>query len=351
MAGRRDRPYVDLAELGQQAGPMHYVIIGAGAVGGTIGGRLHQHGHRVTLVARGAHLDAMRNKGLRLATPDGEYTLDAPVAADPTEVTLTPESVLVLTVKSQDTAEALASWVDAPVRGGGTAGERLPLLCAQNGVANERAALRLFDRVYGVCVWLPATYLEPGTVLAQGHPCSGMLQIGRCPAGVADDTGDDTAAEIAAEIAASQLASRVRADVMRWKYGKLLANLGNGIGALVGIRDEELMARVRAEGTAALDAAGIAYTSRDEEIAERGELITIKPVAGQARGGSSTWQSLARGTGTVEVDYLNGEVVLLGREHGVATPVNLLVQQLVRRAARDGLGPGHMTADALRAML
>jgi 2-dehydropantoate 2-reductase len=326
---------------------MHYVIIGAGAVGGTIGGRLHQHGHRVTLVARGAHLEAMRDKGLRLATPDGEHTLEVPVAADPSEVDLTSDSVLVLTVKSQHTVATLAAWVDAPVRGGGTAGERLPLLCAQNGVANERAALRLFARVYGVCVWLPATFLEPGTVVAQGHPYSGMLHLGRYPAG----DPDGVLAQAAADIAASQLAARVRTDVMRWKYGKLLGNLGNGVGALLGARDAELVARLREEGAAVLAASGTAHTSRDEEIAERGDLVNVRPVAGRPRSGSSTWQSLARGTGSVEVDYLNGEVVLLGREHGMATPANLAVQQLVRRAAHQRLTPGRTSVEEIHALI
>jgi 2-dehydropantoate 2-reductase len=140
---------------------MRYVIIGAGAVGGTIGARLHQAGHDVTLVARGDHLQTIRARGLTLTTPDGEHTARVPAVADPGELILEADSVLVLAVKSQDTHAAIWGWVDAPVRGGGTAGERLPLLTAQNGVANERAALRLFARVYPVCVWLPATFLEP----------------------------------------------------------------------------------------------------------------------------------------------------------------------------------------------
>jgi hypothetical protein len=53
--------------------------------------------------------------------------------------------------------------------GGGTAGERLPLVCAQNGVAGERMALRRFRRVYGMCVWLPSTFLRPGHVAARNR--------------------------------------------------------------------------------------------------------------------------------------------------------------------------------------
>lgn len=330
---------------------MHYVIIGAGAVGGTLGGRLYQHGHRVTLVARGAHLSALQERGLRLATPEGEYVLDLPAVAGPTELVLEPDCVLVLATKTQDTRAAVETWADAPVRGGGVAGDRLPVVCAQNGVANERFALRLFPRVYPACVWLPATYLIAGTVLAEGYPRSGILHLGRYPEGL-----DETVTRIAADLTAGGFETRLRADVMRWKYGKLLANLGNGLDALFGpavLRsgDGDLAARLRAEGVAVLAAAGIAHTSPREEAADRGDRVQVRPVAGRSRAGGSTWQSLARGTGSAEVDYLNGEIVLLGREHGVPAPVNLAVHRAVRQAVRAGLPPGRFPLDEFRSLL
>ncbi|AVT36735.1 ketopantoate reductase family protein [Plantactinospora sp. BB1] len=328
---------------------MRYVIIGAGAVGGTIGVRLGEAGRDVTLVARGAHLAAIRAHGLTLNTPDGEYVGRLPAIGDPAtdrvDQPLTSDTVLVLTVKSQDTEAALRSWADLPVQGGGTAAERLPLLTAQNGVANERAAARLFDRVYPVCVWLPATHLEPGRVVASGHPYSGMLHLGAFPHG-----SDDLARRIGADLAAARFLAPVRDDVMRWKYGKLLRNLGNGVQALFGLsvggtasgaddrraaRAAELLAAVLAEGEAVLDAAGIGYTSRAEEADERGDRVEAVPVAGQPRQGGSTWQSLARDAGSVETDYLNGEIVLLGRLHGVPTPANAAVQRAMRRAVRE----------------
>jgi 2-dehydropantoate 2-reductase len=325
---------------------MHYVIIGAGAVGGAIGGKLHQHGHQVTLVTRGPHLAAVQEHGLLLATPDGEERLGVPAVAGPDEVELAPDSVLVLAMKSQDTPAALAAWADAPVRGGGVAADRLPVLCAQNGVANERVALRRFARVYGVCLWLPATFLEPGTVIAAGYPRTGMLHIGRFPDGV-----DATAERVAADLSASGFLTRVRPDVMRWKYGKLLANLSNGPGALFGSADG-WYGRVRDEGIAALAAAGIAHTTREEEAADRGDQVRMQPeVNGRERGGSSTWQSLARKTGSVEVDYLNGEIVLLGREYGVPTPVNLAVQRAMHQAVRAGTAPGGFPVDEFHALL
>ncbi|MEU8327177.1 2-dehydropantoate 2-reductase N-terminal domain-containing protein [Micromonospora sp. NPDC048839] len=321
---------------------MRYVIIGAGAVGGTIGVRLAQADRDVTVVARGAHLDAIRAHGLTLRQPDGEVTARLAAVDRPTDQPLPADTVLILTVKSQDTAGALAAWVDAPVVGGGTAGERLPLVTAQNGVANERAALRLFADVHPVCVWLPATHLDPGVVVANGYPHPGMLHIGRCPEGA-----DDTDRAIAAGFVAP-----VREDVLRWKYGKLLSNLGNGLQALLG-RDipEALAERVRAEGVAALAAAGIAHTSPPEEKAERGDLVQQRPVDGEGRSGGSTWQSLARGTGSTEVDHLNGEIALLGRLHGVPTPANVAVQRAVRRAVRERIAAGAFPLAELEKMI
>ncbi|MEW2376340.1 2-dehydropantoate 2-reductase N-terminal domain-containing protein [Micromonospora sp. NPDC047812] len=326
---------------------MRYVIIGAGAVGGTIGVRLGQAGHDVTLVARGAHLDTIRRRGLTLRQPDGETTWRGPATDGPDDRPLPDDTALVLTVKSQDTEAALAAWADAPVAGGGTAAERLPLFTAQNGVANERAALRLFADVHGVCVWLPATHLEPGVVVANGHPHPGMLHLGRYPSGA--DATDDA---VAADLTAAGFVAPVRADVLRWKYGKLLANLGNGLQALLG-RDvpDDLRQRVRAEGVAVLAAAGIAHTTPEEEKAERGDLVDHRPVDGEERAGGSTWQSLARGAGSAETDHLNGEIVLLGRLHGVPTPANAAVQLAVRRALRGRIPAGGFDVTELAKMI
>ena len=72
-----------------------------------------------------------------------------------------------------------------------------------------------------------------------------------------------------------------------------------------------------------------------------------RPADGADRVGSSTWQSLLRQTGTTEVDYLNGEIVLLGRLHGVPTPANALLQATIRRMAVEAVAPGTLAADEL----
>ena len=88
-----------------------------------------------------------------------------------------------------------------------------------------------------------------------------------------------------------------------------------------------------------LAAAGIEYVDDAEYNARHNRLITMRPVPGQPRAGGSSWQSLARGAGAIEADQLNGEVVLLGRLHGVATPVNELLRRLAVADARAGAPP------------
>ncbi|WP_159623289.1 ketopantoate reductase family protein [Ruania rhizosphaerae] len=330
---------------------MRYVVIGAGAVGGTIGGQLYADGHDVVLVARGEHGRVMASDGLRLLTPDGSSTLHPRVVNGPEELIrddggLSEDDVLVLAVKGQDTAAALRAWADVPVVSGGTAAHRLPLLCAQNGVANEPAAARVFSHVHGVCVWLPATHLRAGVVVAEGVPYRGVLHLGRYPEGT-----DDTDLAVAADLEASEFLAPVREDVMRWKYAKLLSNLANAVEALVGSlagdQAQEIARQARAEAEAALAAAGIGFASPEEEQAQ--ERARLGEVPGHQRGGGSSWQSLQRGTGSIEVDYLNGEIVTLGRAYQVQTPVNAALVGLAHRAAREGFGPGAFSVTQIRA--
>ncbi|MFE6646255.1 ketopantoate reductase family protein [Nocardioides sp. NPDC057772] len=304
---------------------MRYVIFGAGAVGGVVGGLLHRAGLTVTLVARGEHLRAIQDTGLRLDTPDGVLTLDVAAVADASQVSWTEDTVVLLSVKSQQTEAALEDLA-------AYAPPSTPVVALQNGVANEPRILRRFARTYAIHVVLPATFLTPGTVVQDSGDKPGILDIGRYPSGI-----DETAVAIANDLVEAGFLSEPRADIMAWKHRKLLNNLGNGINAAIapGPSDEEIYARCLAEAEAALAAAGISVVTSDQDRIRRADHITRRG----RRNHSSTWQSLARGSG-VEIDYLAGEIVLLGRLHGVQTPVNEAVQRAVHDIARTSAEPG-----------
>jgi 2-dehydropantoate 2-reductase len=333
---------------------MRYVVYGAGGVGGAIGGRLFESGADVTLVARGAHHDVLRDRGLTLVSGEESVTLPIPVVAHPADAALAPGDVVILAMKSQGTGEAVRTLADC-------APHDIHIACAQNGVENERVALRSFANVYGIYVLLPAVHLQPGEVVAYASPVTGVLDVGRYPGGV-----DEAATGMAEAFSAATFASLARPDVMRWKYAKLIDNLFNAIEAVCGavpprVTEEledaeraalaELGRRVRAEGVAALAAAGVDVASRDEVRARRADRMASSPVQGAAPHRSSTWQSLAAGSGSVETDYLTGEVVMLGRLHGVPTPANALLQALANRAAAGTQPPGGVPATDVVARL
>jgi 2-dehydropantoate 2-reductase len=317
---------------------VRFLVYGAGAVGGVVGARLHQAGHDVTLVARGEHARVMRESGLRLESPTGTETLPVPVLAPDRLSEFPGRAIVLLAVKSQDTAPALrdlsaAGVVDA-------------LVCLQNGVDNERMALRTFDDVYGVCVMLPAAHQEPGVVTTHASPITGILDLGRYPSGL-----DQRAVDLAAVLGDATFLSEPRADIMRWKYRKLVMNLGNAVQALCGRvgDDDPVVQRLEREAAACFEAAGVDVLSEAEDRARRADHIQRRPVAGRPRSGGSSYQSLERGQGTIETDYLNGEICLLGRRYGVPTPANAAVQRLANQAARERWAPGRLEAAELAA--
>lgn len=320
---------------------MRFIVLGAGAIGGVVGGRLYQYGHDVVLVARGEHGGAIRADGLILASASGVLCLPVPVVDGPKDVEWEEDDIVLLAVQSQDTETALCSLAVAP--------PSVRVVCMQNGVANEPAAFRRFESVYGVCVMCPASRLQPGVVVASSSPVTALLDVGCYPSGV-----DGIARALAQAFSASTMESVPRPDIMRWKYAKLLRNLGNSIDAICGPghRGTELARRAVEEGEAALMAAGIDFVSSREETERRaGRLRPGDDVSGYPRGGGSSWQSLARRQGTIEADFLNGEIVLLGRQFGVPTPVNELLRRLANQMATDRAEPGTMTPDHVLGLL
>ena len=173
----------------------------------------------------------------------GEARASFRCVADPCEIDLRPDDAILLTMKTQDTVAALDRLRDAGVRD-------QPIFCVQNGVSNERFALRRFANVHGVTVMMPATFMTPGEVAAFSAPRHGMFDIGRYPEG--QDAADDALAEA---LEAANIAAFVTPTVMESKYGKLLLNLRNVVEAALG-RDADqgrFPKLLRAEAEAVLD--------------------------------------------------------------------------------------------------
>jgi 2-dehydropantoate 2-reductase len=321
---------------------MRFIIYGAGGIGSGIGGHLWRTGHDTILIGRSGHVGRIQAAGLRLRTGTEEHQLRVPAVTHPREIRFRSDDVVLLTMKSHDTDAALRELRAA----GGDAWD-LPIFCAQNGIANEPIAARTFRRVYGVLIVIPAIFLEDGIVYNPIRGNSGMIDIGLYPRGA-----DETAAQVATALQEATYEARVHPEVMAPKARKLLGNLGNALGAITDGRGDAgpYLAEVRREGERCLEAEGHPVESEasfhERCHARRGE--TAMPEGRRNLG--SSWQSLMRRQGSIETDYLNGEIVFLGRKHGIPTPFNALLQQVANAMASARELPGKYSAEELFAM-
>lgn len=169
---------------------MRIAVFGAGGVGAYVGGRLAANGADVQLVARGAHLDAIRERGLRVESIAGDFRVDVSATAEPAEIGVC--DVVLLCVKSYDT-ESVAEQI-VPLLGSESA-----VLSLQNGVDNEEKLARVAgaDRVLGGVAYVFATIKEPGMIahvdgpgaIAFGELDGGLSERARLLAGACNDAG------------------------------------------------------------------------------------------------------------------------------------------------------------------
>jgi|TARA_B100002003_G_C14111485_1_gene534586 2-dehydropantoate 2-reductase len=320
---------------------MRYIIYGAGAIGGTIGARLFQKGQDVILIARGQHLQAIQANGLILEDPHESVTLSIKAVGHPAKIGFREDDVVFLSMKSQHTLSALEDLREA-------AGVNVPVICCQNGVANERMASRRFDRVYAMVVILPASHLEPGIVQHESQTIGGVLDAGVFPEGT-----DQLIEQVCIDLRDANISAYPDAKVMRQKYAKMLNNLGNSLQAVsdAGADARDIARQMVHEALECYRVANIDCASREEVQARRADLLQMGQISGRNRGGGSSWQSIMRGTGSIEADYLNGEIVQLGKLYGVATPANKTLQQLGNQVAREKAKVGTIPLDVIRTMI
>ncbi|WP_045878124.1 rhodanese-like domain-containing protein [Pseudofrankia sp. DC12] len=326
-----------------------YVIVGSGAVGVTLAAELRWAGREVVLVGRGRQLELLRAGQVRYFNPDGSWALDVPAAGGPDEVGLALGDVLVLATKAQQADEVLAEWARQPVAGGAwRAGEVLPVLTVQNGLEAERAALRRFATVVGSVVWVPSTYVADGEVSNPAGPARGVFWLGTYP----DGPASAAALEITDDLVAAGFEAQLVTDLSRWKAAKLLGSATFALDALYapGPRRERAARLVQDEARAVLAAAGYDPADVAPESTLRLDRFAFRPIEGHERGGSSTWQSLARSR-DAETDFLNGEIALLARLAGRRAPVNAAVAARVQRAVAERTPPGSLPADDLAQVL
>jgi 2-dehydropantoate 2-reductase len=325
---------------------MRFIVYGAGGIGSAIGGHLFRQGYEVALVGNSSHMEAIKATGLKLVTGDATYVLKIPSFKTASELApFQADDIVLLCAKSQHTVKCLSQ-----LRAAG-APRSLAIFCVQNSLVNEPLATRFFDKVYGVMIMIPAIFMTPGEVI---HPIirrNGVIEIGCYPCGT-----DALCESVADAVRQAGFSSNVLDEVMVSKAGKCLGNLGNAFDAITDGQSDEVgfMEETRREAIRVWEAAGIAYEPRDE-FEKR-----IRPLHGERKipdgyenlsKHSSSWQSLARGTGNIEAEQINGDVVKLGRALGIETRHNELLWRIAEEMAQLGDQPGKYSPAELKQMI
>ena len=292
---------------------MKIAVMGAGAVGCYFGGLLAQAGHEVTLIARPAHVQAIRSHGLRMETLsfNGCVPLKASTEADAVQGA---ECVLVC-VKSSDSTSAAQAMLPhlAPAAA---------VFSLQNGVDNaERLQAVLQRPVVPAVVYVATEMAGPGHVRHHGR---GELVLAPAPASTA----------LASALVAAGVPVQMSDNVAGALWAKLVLNCAyNALSALTGlpygpiVHNPELdtaatMADIVRECQAVAEASGIVLPGTLLQ-----DVLDLAATMPAQR--SSTAQDLARGKRS-EIDHLNGFIVRRGEALGIATPTNRLLHTLVR---------------------
>jgi 2-dehydropantoate 2-reductase len=298
---------------------MRIAIVGSGGVGGYFGGRLAAAGADVAFLARGAHLDALRARGLRILSPKGDVDLPRVRAfADTREIG--PVDVVLFAVKLYDVESALPSL--APLIGAATV--VVPL---QNGVDAASLVERAVGRAHtagGTC-YVAAVIAEPGVIrhTAMDHLFFGELDRVRSarlaalheacrPAGFQATLSDDIMFDVWTKFVRLSVLSGMTA-VTRSPVGVLRDD--PDLWAMLKDAVREAMAVAQAKGIA------VAPTTVEDVAAA---YAALPP---QAK--SSMLEDLERGR-RLELPWLSGAVVRIGRDLGVPTPTHAFINAVLK---------------------
>lgn len=321
------------------------VIIGAGAVGAGTAAELALRDRPHLLVGRGEQIRHLTERGLKYRRPEGVRQVQLSTCDGISNVQLRAGDVLVIATKTQHVAQVAEQLAWQPVEGGSTASE-LPVLTLQNGMASEPILLRYFAHVYGGSILIPASYTTTGEVISGAAPKIASFVMGRAPRGL-----DETAQEIAEHLREIDWLVQLDENVIRWKALKLLHSVKNGLELLDLSKEhsQQLGHALVHEAKETLSAAAIPVAENSERTEDM-SLFQVDSSSGYQPGQQSTWQSYARGA-SPEVDYLNGEIVQLGRLHAVPTPVNAALQRVLGVAWLQRQTPGQIDAGPVLAAL
>jgi 2-dehydropantoate 2-reductase len=300
---------------------MRISIFGTGAVGAYFGGRLAEAGEPVAFVARGEALRVLRERGLRVASPEGDFTVH-PVHASDNLATLPPSDAILLAVKAWQVPDAARAI--APALGPDTF--VVPL---QNGVeaAAQLAATLGPARVLGGLCRIIAWVEAPGVVRHEG--AEPYIGFGELAGGLSPRTRSLQGALSRCHGVTAEALEDIEAELWRkFLFISSVSGLGAVTRAPIGVlrrrpETRELLERAMQEVLAVARARGVALP--DDAVDETLRFTDSLPEEGT----TSMQRDIIAGRPS-ELEAQNGAVVRLGRETGVATPVHDFVYRTLR---------------------
>ncbi len=299
---------------------MRIAVVGAGGTGGYFGGLLARAGEDVAFIARGAHLDALRTRGLAVESSlAGRFTVPVQATDDPGGIG--PVDLILFCVKTYDTDAAAAS-VRPLIQ------PETMLLSLQNGVDNEERIARLLRHPSGMgaVAYVVSAIKAPGLVAQTAGP--GKIVLGELGGGESARTE-----RLRDVLQRAGIAAEVHPDIRAVLWQKFLFICAfSGVTALTRLPIGTVLAdpatRALFRGTseeveAIARAIGIGLPDDCVEQA----LATASAVEPWGRG--SLYGDLAGGR-RLELEGLNGEVVRRGGELGIETPLNFAIYAALR---------------------
>jgi 2-dehydropantoate 2-reductase len=291
----------------------HVVVFGAGAIGSLYAAKIASR-HDTTLVARADHVAAIEREGLRVV---GHEQFTRRLRAVTLPDAIAPRTLILLTTKVNGNRAAGAAIADM-LR------PDTVIVCVQNGLNGERIVrAAIGDRclVLRAVTQFGAIFREPGVV---DYKVKGSTLLEASP----------RSAAVAALLTDCGLDGSVSDDIRRDVWQKLIFNcvinpitsiIGSDVGTIADPRLDPLKRLVIDECLAVARADGVAF---DIDF-----VAALAETYGPSRNTSSMRQDLLKGRPT-EVDHMNGAVAALGREHGIACPVNAALVAIIKAMER-----------------
>ena len=291
---------------------MRIAVLGAGGVGGYYGGALARAGHDVTFLARGAHLDAIRTRGLEVRTPEGTFSAKVSATDDPAR--LGEAIVAIVAVKCYSLADVAPAAALLAREGA----DVVPLL---NGVeAAERLAAAGVpkERIVGGLTHISVARVAPG-IVEKKSPFQ-RVTLGELAGGASERVQRIAAAfrEAGAEVTES---ADITADL--WRKLAFIASMAAACGLA---RSPVGPVRAAPYGkllfSRAVREVGSVARARGIPVTEEDEAKTLAFVDSLGAGMKPSFLLDLEAGGPTEIDDLCGAVSRLGREVGIETPVH-----------------------------